>query len=204
MCTSKNFAHRGVGGGRVGQHGPVGAGDLAALHRHLPQRTNFVWAPGAGELVDRDAVAAVERLVQQLGALVVLAGEHHAARMQIVLAGGGGFRQTELDDDLPQLGIRQAGADDRAMQVAVEFPDLAPAARLWLQYLLHSQRQLALGQSRQRHPLQRTSASRMCGAKSAKISAASPRRPARSTCRTGWRRRRVRCSGGPYDRVPRA
>jgi uncharacterized Fe-S cluster protein YjdI len=43
----------------------------------------------------------------------------------------------------------------------------------------------------------RTSASPMCGAKPAKISAASPRRPARSTCRPRWRRRRVRCSGGP-------
>jgi hypothetical protein len=37
----------------------------------------------------------------------------------------------------------------------------------------------------------RTSASPMCGAKPAKISAASPRRPARSTCRPRWRRRRA-------------
>jgi hypothetical protein len=50
----------------------------------------------------------------------------------------------------------------------------------------------------------RRSASRMCGARSAKISAASHRRPARSICCTACRRRCSRGSSGAYDRAPRA
>src|SRR3984893_4985816 len=44
----------------------------------------------------------------------------------------------------------------------------------------------------------------MCGATSAKISAASHRRRARSICCTGWPRRRLRWSGGSCGMAPRA
>jgi hypothetical protein len=50
----------------------------------------------------------------------------------------------------------------------------------------------------------RKSMSRMCGAKSAKISVDSHKRPARSIYCARWQRRRVRGSGGVYGRAPRA
>jgi len=85
-------------------------------------------------------MTAVERLLQQLGTVMLLAGKQHAARMKIMFGRGLGLLEPELAESVPQFGIGQTSADDRAMQVAVEFPYLAPAVRRWRQYLLDAQR----------------------------------------------------------------
>jgi hypothetical protein len=75
--------------------------------------------------------------------------------VQIVLGRGLGLLQPELGDNLTQFGIGQTRADDRAMQIAVEFPELASAMRWRRQNLLHAQRQLTLGGFGQRLWLER-------------------------------------------------
>jgi hypothetical protein len=72
---------------------------------------------------------AIERLVQQLRAVVALAGDHHPARVQIVLRGGCRFLASKLDQGMTQLGCRQAGPDDRTVQVGGKVPNSPPARR---------------------------------------------------------------------------
>jgi hypothetical protein len=110
-----------------GQSRPVGARNLAALYRFLPEGAHFTSTFGPSELIDRDAMTPVERLVQQLGALMMLAGEQHPAHVQIVLVGGCRFLEAEFYENLTQFGGRQARADDRAMQVGIELPYLSTA-----------------------------------------------------------------------------
>jgi hypothetical protein len=90
----------------------------------------------------------VERLVQHLGALMVLAGEQHPAHVQVMLVGGCRFLETKFYENLTQFGGREARADDRAMQVGIEFPYLSSASRRRSKDLLHAHRQFALGQLR--------------------------------------------------------
>jgi hypothetical protein len=88
------------------QRCPISAGNIAALHCLLPRRAHLLRSFRLVEPIDRDAVPAIERLVQQLCTVVALAGDHHPARVQIVLRGGGRFLASELDQDLPELGHR--------------------------------------------------------------------------------------------------
>jgi hypothetical protein len=69
------------------------------------------------------------RVVQQLGGAVMASGDRDGGAVQVMVAAVR-RRQAELLQHLPQLPGGQAGADDRAMQVAVELPDLGAAG--WL------------------------------------------------------------------------
>ena len=106
----------------MGQRRPVGAGDVAAFRRLLPQMANVAGAAGAFELADRQTMTAIEGLVQQLGALLVFTGDQHGAGMDIVLAGLERLLAADLDQHAAQFAGRQAGADDRAMQIGAKFP----------------------------------------------------------------------------------
>ena len=78
---------------------------------------------GLGELLDRRFVAAVERLLDQLAAALRPAGQRHALLVQVVVAGGVGAGNAELDHQPAQFRARKAGADDRAMHAVVHVVD---------------------------------------------------------------------------------
>ena len=118
---------RPVGGG-VAQHRPIGAGDVAALQRLLPQRPHLRRIPSLGEALDRGLVPLVEQLVQQLAGDLLLPRGPHRPAVQRVLGGGARIRVVQLGEELPQVAGRQAGADHRAMQVGRQLPD--PVAAL--------------------------------------------------------------------------
>src|SRR5215472_18435933 len=98
----------------MGEGGPVGARYLAASDTIPPQRTHLVLGVHLGELVDDNAVALVQRLVQQLGSFVVAPGEADSGAVQIVVATVR-RRQPDLLEDLAQLRRGKTRADDRAV-----------------------------------------------------------------------------------------
>jgi hypothetical protein len=73
-------------------------------------------------------MALVERLVQQLGGAVALRRHQHALTVQLVI-GCAVADEGRLAQDLPQLAGRKAGADDRAMELLGQLPDLRPPRR---------------------------------------------------------------------------
>ena len=70
-------------------------------------------------------MASIERLLQELGATLGLAGEHDAENMQLVLIGPFRTRHVEPHEQMTQLCIRQAGPDDRTVKGFREFPYFA-------------------------------------------------------------------------------
>ena len=125
---AERIADDGTRRGRMGQSGPIRAGNVAAPHGIVPLRTDSVLGGGLGELIDCDAMAFVERLVQQLGCLVVTPGEANRGTVQVVV-GALWRRNPELLQDLTQFGRGEAGSDDGAMQIGVEFPNLRATRR---------------------------------------------------------------------------
>lgn len=107
---------------RMRESGPIGTGYLAASDGVAPQRTHAVFAACLGELVDRETMSFVKRLVQQLGSPVVPSGEAYRGTVQFVISVLR-RRKPKLLQKLTQLSRGQARADDGAMQIGVEFPD---------------------------------------------------------------------------------
>ncbi len=102
MHLAECLANETVCRGGVRERGPISAGYLAASHRFAPLRPDSILAVRLGELVDRDTVAVVQRLVEQLGRLVVAAGETDGGAVQFVV-GAAGRDKTQLSQNLPQL-----------------------------------------------------------------------------------------------------
>jgi hypothetical protein len=126
MHLAERIADDGARRRRVGERGPIGTGNVAVPDCVTPQR---VQACFCGRLVDRQAMAFVERLVQQLRRLVVAAGEADRGAVQIMVRAVR-RRGAQFLQNLPQFAGGQARADDRAVQVGVELPDLrAPRRR---------------------------------------------------------------------------
>jgi hypothetical protein len=96
------------------------------LHRVAPQRAQRLGRAGLVELPDRRQVALVERLVEELRGTVVPAGEAYTVAMQLVIGGALG-RELGLAQNLAQLARREAGPDDRAVQMRRELPDPRPS-----------------------------------------------------------------------------
>jgi hypothetical protein len=48
-------------------------------------------------LIDRDAMPPIQRLMQQLGATVLPAGDQNPARMELVFRRGVSFSEADLD-----------------------------------------------------------------------------------------------------------
>jgi len=61
-------------------------------------------------------VASVERPLQHLCTGVAATGQHDADHVQLVVVGGLNSVHAQARQGVPQLGIRQAGPDDRAVQ----------------------------------------------------------------------------------------
>jgi hypothetical protein len=129
MHLTRHQPHHGLSLGEVGQHSPVGTRNIASLHGIAPQRGQLGLGSRFTELADRQFVAAVERLVQQLRGLIVLRHEAHRLVMQIVIRPIA-LGQTEASQRLAQFPCRETGADDGTVQSLAELPDLGPAVGL--------------------------------------------------------------------------
>ena len=147
----KNLAQQRVGCSWVRQRCPIGAGDFALLHRVLPKSAYFLRRFRFGELIDCHPVPAIECLMEQLGAPLTLAGKQNSTRVQIVLRGGRRLPVSELCQDLLQLGCRQAGADDRTVQMGRKVPDPRPTLRCSRRLVLSRDR--AVAQQRRRRAI---------------------------------------------------
>ena len=95
MHLAKRIANDGVCRRRMGERCPIGSRDLAAPNSVPPKRTDSLLATGLRELIDREAVALIERLVQQLGRLVMASGETDRGTVQ-VMVGAVRVREPEL------------------------------------------------------------------------------------------------------------
>jgi hypothetical protein len=124
--VAERLAQDGRRRGRMGQRRPVGTGDFAASHRLAPQLAHTILGADLGELVDGELVPVVQRLVQQLGGVVVARRQGHRRAMQLVI-GAVRWCQPQLLQDLAQFAGREARADDRTVQVGVELPDFRPS-----------------------------------------------------------------------------
>ena len=82
---------------RVRQRCPIGTRDLTALNRLPPQCTDLRHHLRSIELIDRDAMPPIQRLMQQFGATVLLAGDQNPARMELVFRRGVSFSKADLD-----------------------------------------------------------------------------------------------------------
>jgi hypothetical protein len=142
-----------LGGVRVRKDGPIATWNLGPLDRACPEGLQLIDAPGAAELRHRRPVPPVQRLLQELGADIPLAGEKDCAAMQLVvglLARAGQY----LDQDLAQLCGGQTGADDGAVEIAGQLPD-APALGLGTRLLGRLGEHGRLGMRRKDTPVHR-------------------------------------------------
>ena len=75
-------------------------------------------------MLDREGVAAVERPLQHLRTGVAATGQHDADHVQLVVVSGLYSVHAQARQRMTQLGVRQAGSDDRAVQRVGKLPDL--------------------------------------------------------------------------------
>ena len=126
----------------MAQQRPIGAGDIAAAHRFVPQPRSVSSSLALAYCLIA-AVAPVERLLQQLRPGVAAAGQHDADDVKLVVVRSLYPLHAQPREHLPQFGVRQAGPDDRAVQGLRELPDLcfaAAAAETRPRKLMRSQR----------------------------------------------------------------
>ena len=62
-----------------------------------PQYTDLRYDLCSVELINRDPMPPIQRLMQQLGALVMLAGDQNPAPMQLMYRRGLSFSEADLD-----------------------------------------------------------------------------------------------------------
>ena len=122
--------HDRLGRGGVTQQRPVCTRDVAAAHRLVPELPQRLLILGLSILLDREGVAAVERPLQHLRTGVAATGQHDADHVQLVVVGGLYSVHAQARQRVTQLGVRQAGSDDRAVQRVRQLPDLAASRRL--------------------------------------------------------------------------
>ncbi len=77
-------------------------------------------------------MAAVERLLQQLGAFLGPRRQQDAQHVQVVVPGGLGARHLQPDQQAAKLGRGEASSNDRAMQARIEIPDAGAALARFL------------------------------------------------------------------------
>src|SRR6185503_3475828 len=86
-------------------------------HRLVPELPQRLLILDLGILLDREGMAAVERPLQHLRAGVAATGQHDADHVQLVVVGGGLYPvHAQARQRVAQLGVRQAGPDDREVQ----------------------------------------------------------------------------------------
>ena len=86
----------------------------------LPQRLLIL---GLGILLDREGVAAIERPLQHLRTGVAATGQDNADHVQLVVVSGLNAVHAQAPQRVTQLGVRQAGSDDRAVQRVGKLPE---------------------------------------------------------------------------------
>ena len=79
MHLAKDVADQGWRASRMAHQRPIGARNVAAVEAIAPDRAQFLLVRMAGNALDARLMALVERLVEELGRLVPLAGKTHAA-----------------------------------------------------------------------------------------------------------------------------
>jgi len=119
-------------GGLVGERGPHGIGDFAALQVLLPQGQHVGVGFDALEAGDDDRVLALQKLVHRFGGVVARAGQRDGFDMQAVGIEASAAEiaiKTALAGDLLEFIQREAGANHRAVVLFFEFPELWAAGR---------------------------------------------------------------------------
>src|SRR5262252_10197831 len=140
MHVAEGFSHHSVACHWMAQHRPIGAGNIAAPDGLVPKPVQRDFIPGLGELPDRSIVAPVKRLLDEFSAALRPSGERHALFMQVMVAGAFGAMSTELDQKTTNLGVRKAGADDRAMHAGMHIPDRRALLRVQTQLIRANRR----------------------------------------------------------------
>ena len=120
---AEDLADQRVVGDSMGERRPIAARNIALLDGLTPQGAYLVDRLGPLEAADDEAMALVERLVQQFAPSIAQIGQQHALAVQVMVGRAVGGH-AGLGQDLAQLAGRQAGADDRAVEMVGEFPDL--------------------------------------------------------------------------------
>ena len=117
--------HQALAAARMRQQRPIPAGNGARRERILPLCFERALVSCRCKALDGSGVAPVQRLVQQFARPVAALGEPDAQAVQLVVRRGGDrqpFAARDPTQDLPQLALAEAGADDRAVQCRVQLP----------------------------------------------------------------------------------
>jgi hypothetical protein len=120
-----------VGRGGMCQHRPIGARNVAALHRVVPECRDRGSVLRLGALIERHLVTAIERLLKMLGARPGTADQLDPKLMDTVIVGRLRTIDIEPQQDRAQLCRGQASADDGTVQAMMEIPDPRSLPR-WL------------------------------------------------------------------------
>ncbi len=106
------------------EHGPVGARDLALSIGFVPRRRQCCRIMCCREGLERVRMPMVERLVQRLGRITLLARQRNRVVMNVQIARA--LHADEAGHQFAQLGCAHAGADHRAVQIPVQLRKLGP------------------------------------------------------------------------------
>ena len=112
----------------VGQHGPIRAGYVTSLPRLAPPFHHGGLALQPGKLLEDQLMPLVERLVQQFRARIVHPAQANGFGVQLVVGQVPDVALRELAHGAAEFGGGQAGADDRAMDRAVQLPQFGTLA----------------------------------------------------------------------------
>jgi hypothetical protein len=128
MHLAERFSDVGLGRGRMGERGPVGAGYFATPYRLAPKGPELLFGLRPGELIDRQAVTFIQRLVEQLGWLIVVSGKTDCSSVEIMVRAFGSH-DADFLQNAPQVRRGKTRPDNRTVQVGVEFPEPGAALR---------------------------------------------------------------------------
>ena len=123
MHLAEYSLHDLLGRGRMRKDGPIGARDVAAPARILPQRGKRNRILRLSELIQSSPVFAIAELLKVLPPRLRLSGEDDAKLMYGMAVRCVRPMYAETQEELPKLRGAQAGSDDRAVQAVVKLPD---------------------------------------------------------------------------------
>lgn len=118
--------HQIVGRAGVGHECPVSAGNVARAHGILPATADLGCGRAFAEAADRNAMAAIQRLVDLLREALAAFDRGHGEPMKLVIVESACSTPIRGSKKRAQLRGREAGAHDRAMQRRRELPDVRP------------------------------------------------------------------------------
>jgi hypothetical protein len=104
--VAERAPHDGIGRGRMTEDRPIGSRYVAVRERILPILQQFAFIPELRALPDCGLMAADERLVDELAAILRPRRQRHRLLVQRMIVGRCGVRHAELDHDTAQFGGR--------------------------------------------------------------------------------------------------